>query len=176
MESKPRYARPKTASKLIPYALSGMAGFAVLALFVGGFASSNVEITLTAIRSVIDKLGYDDVRAEGKSIVSLLLEAPVNYLRDVDIPQVVIDIKFKHWQRILTKREIALAAGVLTQEDGDFVPATMHYTDGHLDRAGQRWKAQVRRTRTVRDGGFLTRSLLPSDLTFGGPTPRIPEN
>jgi len=58
-----------------------------------------------------------------------LLKIPIRYARstgvDPDLPTLVIDIKFRHQEHLRVKRDIALERGLLIQEDGDFVPATI---------------------------------------------------
>jgi len=46
-----------------------------------------------------------------------------------DIPTLVIDIKFKHWQKIAKKRAEALARKVLVQGSNEYVPATIRYSN-----------------------------------------------
>ena len=45
------------------------------------------------------------------------------------LPKLVIDIKFRHMQKLYDKRAVALERGVLIQETGDFVPASIRHGD-----------------------------------------------
>ena len=45
------------------------------------------------------------------------------------IPELVIDIKFRHMQKLYKKRAEALKKGVLIQETEDFVPASIRHGD-----------------------------------------------
>ena len=71
------------------------------------------------------------------------------------IPELVIDVKFKHMQKLYEKRAEALEKGVLIQDTGDFVPASIRLGDqttkvklrlkgdhtDHLD--GRKWSFRI---------------------------------
>ena len=48
-----------------------------------------------------------------------------NLLHPVELPTLVIDIKFRHLQTLYARREQALQVGFLIQEEGDMVPASI---------------------------------------------------
>ena len=57
-----------------------------------------------------------------------LAAAPYNYASSLwaaDLPELQLDIKFRHLQKIYDKRQEALTTGFLVQADDDFVPATL---------------------------------------------------
>lgn len=74
-------------------------------------------------------------------VVKALVEAPNHLIQGMldgdELPRLRLDVKFKHWQKIVGKRQEALARGVLLVEDDDDVPAII--TDGH-----QAYRAKVR--------------------------------
>ena len=43
------------------------------------------------------------------------------------VPQLNIDIKFKHYQKLIAKRDRALESGVLVKEEDDYVPAKIRF-------------------------------------------------
>jgi hypothetical protein len=67
--------------------------------------------------------------------------APFRWLRanlsDDEVPQINIDIKFKHLQKLIAKREQALESGVLVKEEDDYVPAKIRFQ-------GERYKIKMR--------------------------------
>ncbi|MCZ6770974.1 MAG: CotH kinase family protein [Proteobacteria bacterium] len=141
METYPKQSPPGTLRKLAPYVISFMVGVLALAFLVGAHSRENTFVGKPELVSFFHTLGYDYFRENGLSLISALRAAPANYIRKVDIPQVVLDIKFEHWQRILAKRTNALDIGFLVQEEGDFVPATIRYSD---DKSSGVAKVKVR--------------------------------
>ncbi len=127
--------------RVAPYAISFMVGVVALATLLGGYAWENKFVGKTALNFFARTLGYDYFLEHGASKAAALRAVPGNYFRDVDIPKIVLDIKFEHWAKILTKRAKALAIGNLIQEEGDFVPATIRYSD---DETGGVAKVKVR--------------------------------
>ncbi len=160
MDTHPRDGRPGGTRRAVPYVASFVAGMVVLAALLGGYAWENKFVGKTTLQFFARTLGYDAFRVQGAGKVAALRAAPANYFRKVDVPRVVLDIKFEHWQKILDKRARALARGSLIQEAGDFVPATIRYADGgttgtakiklrlkgdHLDHLeGEKWSFRVR--------------------------------
>ncbi|MDX2486590.1 MAG: CotH kinase family protein [Gammaproteobacteria bacterium] len=61
-----------------------------------------------------------------------VMMAPVNLLRPVDIPKMVIDVKFKHMGKLNQQRYRAMKKGILLQGDSDFVPASIRYDDKNI--------------------------------------------
>jgi hypothetical protein len=59
-------------------------------------------------------------------------KAPMNILRPVDIPKMVIDVKFKHMAQLRQQRDRAMKRGVLLQGDSDFVPASIRYGNKNI--------------------------------------------
>ena len=66
----------------------------------------------------------DDLR-----LITQLPSIPPRMFRSVEIPHLVIDVKFKNMQKIFLKRNEALARGFLITDDNDFVPATLRVGD-----------------------------------------------
>jgi hypothetical protein len=65
--------------------------------------------------------------------VKALPDAPRHYLDGLlnseEVPQLRLDVKFKHWQKILSKREEALQYGILLASKDDEVPAIITLDD-----------------------------------------------
>jgi hypothetical protein len=61
-----------------------------------------------------------------------VMKAPVNLLRPVDIPKMVIDVKFKYMGELHKQRNRAMNRGVLLQGDSDFVPASIRSGDKNI--------------------------------------------
>lgn len=61
------------------------------------------------------------------SIRDALAAAPLRLLRSVDVPHLVLDIKFEHMQTLEAKRAEAIASRLLIAEDEDFVPASIRF-------------------------------------------------
>ena len=141
METHPKRARAGTPHKLIPYMVSFMAGGLVLAALLGGYVVHNTSVGKSALEAFARSLGYDAFLETGIDKLALVRAVPGNFVRDVDMPRIVLDIKFEHWQKILVKRNGALARGILIQEAGDFVPTSIRYSDGKTTRTA---KAKLR--------------------------------
>ena len=103
------------------------------------------------------------------------------------MPQLVFDIKFEHWEKIVNKRAEALATGGLIQKADDFVPASIRYSDGktsgtakiklrlkgdQLDHLlGEKWSVRVRARGKDHVYGMRRFSLqAPETTTEGGTT------
>ncbi len=56
-----------------------------------------------------------------------MLKIPYYMLRPVDVPQFVVDIDFKSFQKLQEKREQALQRGLLVTGENDFVPAKIRH-------------------------------------------------
>lgn len=56
-----------------------------------------------------------------------MLKIPYYMLRPVDVPQFVVDIDFKSFQKLQEKREQALQRGLLVTDKNDFVPAKIRH-------------------------------------------------
>jgi len=54
-----------------------------------------------------------------------LFDAPLNFVRAKEVPKLVLDVKFKHMQKIFKKRAEALKKNLLVQGKNDFVPASI---------------------------------------------------
>ena len=61
-----------------------------------------------------------------------VMMAPVNLLRPVDIPKMVIDVKFKYMGELHKQRNRAMKRGILLQGDSDFVPASIRSGDKNI--------------------------------------------
>ena len=79
-----------------------------------------------SIISWMEDLGFQEQVQSGRDAIFQLPSRWIEYARQsADIPQVVIDIKFKHLQKLKMKRKEAVAKGILVQGDDDFVPASI---------------------------------------------------
>ncbi len=102
----------------------------VVGLIAGGFIvgltqKSRLVGTLKSLGApVFDKTGA-------------VLDGPGNYLRSAlsaeSLDTLLIDIKFKHIEKIRTTRKEVLKLGVLNTTAEDFVPATIRYRDRSID-------------------------------------------
>lgn len=61
--------------------------------------------------------------------VGQLLKVPYYLIKPIDAPQLVVDIKFKHFQKLQKKRQQALQKGLLVTGKDDFVPAEIRHED-----------------------------------------------
>ncbi|MCH8084053.1 MAG: hypothetical protein IH885_07435, partial [Myxococcales bacterium] len=70
---------------------------------------------------------------EPMGVRAALVTGPANWLRamrqEPRVPELTIDIKLPHVQKLELKRRDALARGVLTQSPDDFVPAVIRSDD-----------------------------------------------
>lgn len=71
-----------------------------------------------------------------------LLKVPYYLLQPVEIPQLVVDIKFKSFQKLQEKRQQALKKGLLVTGKNDFVPAKIRH-DGKTTRVKLRLKGDL---------------------------------
>jgi len=76
------------------------------------------------------RLGRDDSQKDAESVAAALLRVSAGYGKSLvtqspDVPLLILDIKFKHILKLHAKRQAALDKGVLEQEEGDFVPASL---------------------------------------------------
>jgi len=73
----------------------------------------------------------------GQNLLSSIIAAPVNYLHSVffspELETLVVDIKFKHIEKVRLSREKALAVNVLNTTGEDFVPATIRHGNRSID-------------------------------------------
>lgn len=65
--------------------------------------------------------------------ISYSKSIPINFLKSIsslnDIPVIAIDINFKNWKKLETKRLEALALGALIKDERDYVKASLRYKD-----------------------------------------------
>jgi hypothetical protein len=75
--------------------------------------------------------GRDEVKHKFMRSVKAVALAPFNWtvanFSNHEIPQIHIDIKFKHFQKLHKKREEALKIGILKQGPDDYVPAKVRH-------------------------------------------------
>ena len=50
-----------------------------------------------------------------------------SHIRGVDLPEIYIDIKFKHFRKLQEKRKESLQRGVLITDEDDYVPAEIRH-------------------------------------------------
>ena len=74
-------------------------------------------------------------------IADTFFKAPGNWMEGSgsDLPQLTIDIKFKHFDKIIKKRQEALKRGILVKGNDDFIPAIIRH-DGKTLRVKMRLK------------------------------------
>jgi len=69
------------------------------------------------------------VMKQNYSFIRALIKAPMFYIQSLrsteKIPHLVIDIKFKYFQKLREKHDEAVAKGFLVKESDDFVPASI---------------------------------------------------
>ena len=71
-----------------------------------------------------------------------MLKIPYYMLRPVDVPQLVVDINFKNFQKLQKKREQALERGLLITGKDDFVAAKIRH-EGRTSRVKIRLKGDL---------------------------------
>ncbi len=98
METHPKPNQPGKFRRLTPFAVSFMAGILAVAIVLGGYAWENKSVGKAAVEFFARTLGYDAFLDRGANKIAALRAVPGNYFRDVDIPKIVLDIKFEHWQ------------------------------------------------------------------------------
>lgn len=120
----------------IPFYLAVAVVLLVCAMLtVGALVMSTTDNLEKSPRDVLnDWTGNNGWKAtKGVRIRAALMKLPARYIASLgakqELPQLVIDIKFKHQENLRVKREIALRLGILIQEEGDLVPADIR-TDG----------------------------------------------
>ena len=121
--------------------------FAVL-LGLGGTAWYAKSLVRPAGRWVMDMIRPQLFNGGGelRYIVEALAEAPNHFVQGMrdgeEMPRLRIDIKFKNWQKIVGKRQEALAKGVLIVKDDDEVRAIIA-DDNQAYRAKVRLKGDL---------------------------------
>ena len=156
METNPKPNQPDRARGLAPIFVAFAAGGMAAALLLASYAWQNKFVGRAAVEFLARTLGYDAFLDQQANKVAALKALPGNYFSNVEVPKMVLDIKFEHWEKILAKRAKALKIGGLVQEDGDFVPASIRYAGGkakvkvrlkgdHLDHLeGDKWSFRVK--------------------------------
>ncbi len=85
---------------------------------------------LQDIRNYFFSKGYNSINPE--SISSVIKRTPLCYLKShlnsADVDKVRIDVKFENFSKIQSKVRESLAKGNITQEQDDFVPATIEHS------------------------------------------------
>ena len=71
-----------------------------------------------------DAKGFGYIQKDSR-LRDALYNAPVNYVASESLPKLVLDVKFKHMQKIFKKRSEALEKKFLVQAKDDFVPASI---------------------------------------------------
>lgn len=100
-------------------------------LLAGALAAWSAPHALRSARALVElarEMSYtDDVRGAIATVATTLPHAPRQYIDGLlhaeEIPRLRLDVKFKHWQKILRQREQALERGALLVSDEDEVPA-----------------------------------------------------
>jgi len=98
--------------------------------YKGSDHDSNHELDVDKLANHLNFLGRREKHRTGKAIKAFIL-APFNWLGanlyPEQLPHIYIDMKYKHYLKILKKREIALREGHLIRTPDDFVPAFIKY-------------------------------------------------
>ena len=122
--------RTVTGKKMVSvYLLMIFIGGLILGLLVSGFFGTldkpapfiyNIFKDSTTLADI--KNALMNLRAENINIPSNVINGAVSNPREISI-----DIKFKDFQKIVQKRNEAMAYGLLVASDADYVPATVTY-------------------------------------------------
>lgn len=109
--------------------LVGLLGASFL-LGVLAFPGFKVAFNPVVITTAIS---WQDKAAVVAAVSRAMRQAPGHYLESLwastEIPNIRIDIKHKHIEKIRAKRDAALAKGYLENSSADFVPAQLRYKD-----------------------------------------------
>ena len=123
-------------------ARNGRVQWKVVAFIVLALAAINVSVGLgfalhvAEIKTWIQDRGYQAINPyqTSKSVIKRAPEilgkmSGLTFLgaKDVNIPELSIDIKFKHLQKLSEKRADAMKTGILLKGPDDFVPAMVRY-------------------------------------------------
>lgn len=84
-----------------------------------------------ALYVTASEYGFGVFEAE-PSYFRSLLNIPGRLLRQIDVPTIVLDVKFKNMAKLQAKRAEAISIGILVQESDDEVPASIRYGDQTL--------------------------------------------
>lgn len=156
METHPKPTQTDKARRLTPIFIAFAAGGVAAGLLLASYAWQNKFVGKAAVEFFARSLGYDAFLDQRANKVAALKALPGNYFSTVEVPKMVLDIKFEHWEKILAKRAKALKIGGLVQEADDFVPASIRYEGGkakvkvrlkgdHLDHLeGDKWSFRVK--------------------------------
>jgi len=130
MRVEPASPRPTPAAPAIRARLIAVAGAVVL---LAGVAAAAYQHTFpnglrAAARAAAVERGYGAHGIQPGGRVALLnasRRVADNLLHPLDLPTLVIDIKFKHLQTLYARRAEALQVGFLIHEDDDMMPASI---------------------------------------------------
>lgn len=115
--------------------LAGLFWLVIFAFIFGLMASKNREIYDWARYKgmlVDHNLQMSGVKKLAYNIKNAFWGFPSTWLNSSGsgLPQLTLDIKFKHYDRLVKKRNTALKEGHLFRSDGDYVPAVIQTEDG----------------------------------------------
>jgi len=137
--SNSRSDRQKQTSKISLFKVILIGGFlagVLCAVFIAGvltFPSLKAGFNSVALTTGIT---WRNKTAVVKTLAESLKNAPGYYLNAVlhnsEVPVLRIDIKFKHYEKLRQKREVALARGFLDSGNDDYVPARIRYQDRNV--------------------------------------------
>ncbi len=106
---------------------------AVMSVFAAVMGAIVVLAALpSGIKDPINRLVADQalyVYPSGKPLLSEFVRVPGRLMRSPDLPQLVLDIKFKNLMQLYGERDDALAKGLLIQKDDSFVPGKARIGD-----------------------------------------------
>ena len=120
-----------------------LASICAVLLGLGGTAWYAKSLVRPAGRWAMDMIRPQLFSGGGmlKYFVEALVQAPNHFVQGMfdgeEMPRLRIDIKFKNWQKIVSKRQEALARGVLIAREGDEVRAV-------IADSSQAYRAKVR--------------------------------
>lgn len=131
IEKAPRYR-----SITVPFHVAVIAALLVISvLSIGGYLFSVtdnfVESPVRELRKWAMDMGWSPDK-DGR-LRNALVKLPVRYGQSLgprpNLPTLIIDIKFKHWQILRAKRDEALEKGLLIKGSDDLVPALIRIGD-----------------------------------------------
>lgn len=121
--SRPVFRLVQTLLACAATALLSVAGYRALLPGIGRWAAER---------------GHDALRSD-ISLLSGLARVPGRLLRSVEIPRIIIDVKFADMQKLTKKRNEAMSRGVLFKDEDDYVPAAVRH-DGRSTKVELRLK------------------------------------
>ena len=128
-------ATNRTAFQNVKALILGIFLFSILCAVVGAFIPNSmlrsIALSDPKLALLIKGSGFYGVRRD-VSPVEAITKVPGRFIHSfspADVPELPIDLKFKHLQKIQEKRAQALNKGLLVQRPDDFVPVSIRQGD-----------------------------------------------